>query len=73
MRREISFTDLPHAAQKLISKQQQSYIDEFVFIQDETSIEAFYADKLLCIWYGSQWIHSPFIASRVLLDQDSRK
>lgn len=55
MRRQISFADLPHTAQKLISLEQYSYIDEFVFIQDETRIEAFYADELLCVWSSSQW------------------
>jgi len=57
MRKLITFQDLPMRAQKLISKRQQSYIDEFTFFwQSPRFIEAWYAGELLAVFDGRGWL-----------------
>jgi hypothetical protein len=54
-KREIKPEELPQKALGLISKRQQSYIDEFKFYQIDNTIEAWYGGELLAVWDGNSW------------------
>jgi hypothetical protein len=56
MKQIINHTELPKKAWNAISKEQQSYIDEFTFYEDDDNcIEAWYAGELLAYWEGKRW------------------
>ncbi len=50
-----NFSELPSEAQEAISLRQQSYIDEFSFIEDGNVIKARYAGEILAVWDGQGW------------------
>jgi hypothetical protein len=57
--RRIHFTELPPEAMNKISKRQNSYIDEFIFYEYDTSrgkaYACYYAGEFLCVWQNQGW------------------
>lgn len=53
---EVSFEDLPKEARDLISDDQISYIDEFMFLQrTDGRVAAHYAGEIIAVWDGAGW------------------
>ncbi len=48
--------NLPKEALAQLSPEQQSYIDEFTFIQKGNKIQGWYAGELLATWNGFAWV-----------------
>lgn len=52
----ISWKDIPQEAKDLISKEQQSYQDEFTWYRvGHDYIAAYYAGECLAVWDGREW------------------